>query len=262
VLNAFRHHRNSHRQDVLRLSSFQPCSTPFGIIGIHTLILNAATRADYSSAQRLSASSEFTPEHDHASFTSCWCSTPFGIIGIHTGMTQPGETSFGRAQRLSASSEFTRFALAGGKHDAESAQRLSASSEFTLNIRTKHHPVTGVLNAFRHHRNSHRLVGADGRVRNAVLNAFRHHRNSHPCGVLHRLAEYRAQRLSASSEFTLRWFQPSCLPDVATPFSGISSFWLHFSFLNCPGVPFAWVNPPRIRHLTGSQASVQLTYRA
>jgi hypothetical protein len=50
------------------------------------------------------------------------------------------------------------------------------------------------------------------------------------------------------------------LPNVAVQFSGISSFWLHFSFLGCWLARSAGVNPPRIRHLTRSHAYVPLTY--
>src|SRR6185312_5509836 len=84
------------------------CSTPLGIIGIHTLtavvednrivVLNAfrhhrnshvqlaAVRGDaFQSAQRLSASLEFTRyEEGSERPTGIRCSTPFGIIGIHT----------------------------------------------------------------------------------------------------------------------------------------------------------------------------------
>jgi hypothetical protein len=51
------------------------------------------------------------------------------------------------------------------------------------------------------------------------------------------------------------------LPDVATLFSGIYSFSLHFSFPDGGVARSAGVNPPRIRHLSRSQASMQLTYR-
>jgi len=133
VLNAFRHHRNSH-----------------------TKRLKPATPVPLR-AQRLSASSEFSLicfAQDAIHFDGC--STPFGIIGILT--SSPGIGTLYR----------------------------------------------GVLNAFRHHRNSHSQRPADAEVLRSVLNAFRHHRNSHS----NRTSSWRrrlisAQRLSASSEFSL-----------------------------------------------------------
>src|SRR3990172_7925175 len=60
-----------------------------------------------------------------------------------------------------------------------------------------------VLNAFRHHRNSHAEALFSGRRRSLlVLNAFRHHRNSHGPTWGTTLPVTRAQRLSASSEFS------------------------------------------------------------
>ena len=60
------------------------CSTPFGIIGIHTRLLSVRVRPGQC-AQRLSASSEFTPKDGSDCFSVVeLCSTPFGIIGIHT----------------------------------------------------------------------------------------------------------------------------------------------------------------------------------
>src|ERR1700674_2398752 len=84
VLNAFRHHWNSHAAmstlyeetcGAQRLSAsleFSPflvnnfgatflCSTPFGIIGIPTRLARGASRSDAKRAQRLSASLEFPP---------------------------------------------------------------------------------------------------------------------------------------------------------------------------------------------------------
>src|SRR5688572_20024632 len=83
------------------------------------------------------------------------CSTPFGIIGIRT-------------PRWEEILERTA-----------SAQRLSASSEFAQRNRERGAKVSLVLNAFRHHRNSHRLYPHVHVRRAGVLNAFRHHRNSH-----------------------------------------------------------------------------------
>src|SRR6266700_4080724 len=107
------------------------------------------------------------------------CSTPFGIIGI---LTQSRNT--------------TRNVLI-------SAQRLSASSEFSLGSSIPKQRPKHVLNAFRHHRNSHSIFAfvslmpcscaqrlsassefsqfpsIEGENQAHVLNAFRHHRNSH-----------------------------------------------------------------------------------
>src|SRR6266545_826161 len=112
VLNAFRHHRNSHsRESVLVVSCFA-CSTPFGIIGILTICQKESQKVENG------------------------CSTPFGIIGILTSGT------------------FTTTAA------NESAQRLSASSEFSRRLFCHSAVERNVLNAFRHHRNSH--VRVDG----------------------------------------------------------------------------------------------------
>ncbi len=131
VLNAFRHHRNSHRCGRAPNDGYWRCSTPFGIIGILTHSERVLWPQD-----------------------AC-------------------------AQRLSASSEFSRRKLS------------SHANEFD------------VLNAFRHHRNSHVLGQNTERVALFVLNAFRHHRNSH--GLAHKGRQSfidGAQRLSASSEFS------------------------------------------------------------
>src|SRR5437773_2267316 len=111
VLNAFRHHRNSHDRSSRRSPRLRRC------------------------AQRLSASSEFTLSRSSKSSPSNSC-----------------------AQRLSASSEFTLFMFPLFFVSPICAQRLSASSEFTL-LKMKN-PSIGVyvLNAFRHHRNSHSRV--------------------------------------------------------------------------------------------------------
>jgi len=66
-------------------SKVQTCSTPFGIIGIHTRANTASCFASFS-AQRLSASSEFTPSDKFQVAGLFVCSTPFGIIGIHTAL--------------------------------------------------------------------------------------------------------------------------------------------------------------------------------
>ncbi len=108
VLNAFRHHRNSHYLFFERRAHCLRCSTPFGIIGILTgdtavVYLNrkfSAQRLSASSefslnargpqqselqgAQRLSASSEFSQTYREVRRLNYLCSTPFGIIGILT----------------------------------------------------------------------------------------------------------------------------------------------------------------------------------
>ncbi len=160
MLNAFRHHRNSHVCRRAVSATGKMCSTPFGIIGILTTAAHA-THHKQSCAQRLSASSEFSP---------------------------------GFAPRPS----------------------LKAL----------------VLNAFRHHRNSHLLDLQGSSGMGLVLNAFRHHRNSHlretdalrfelrcstPFGIIGILTRAEmssradstcAQRLSASSEFSHRTQPP------------------------------------------------------
>ncbi len=132
MLNAFRHHRNSHitkwttplaRMDgAQRLSassefshlpsralcSNYTCSTPFGIIGI------------------------LTKARVKPNIIISTCSTPFGIIGILTEYSHTFPPASSSAQRLSASSEFSlrSGAIEGGQ--LPRAQRLSASSEFSL----------------------------------------------------------------------------------------------------------------------------------
>ena len=59
------------------------------------------------------------------------------------------------------------------------AQRLSASQRFSLG-RCPHRVFDAlVLNAFRHHRGSHKPPGWLSSSLDSVLNAFRHHRGSH-----------------------------------------------------------------------------------
>ena len=114
VLNAFRHHRNSHFFPLSVTYRSLVCSTPFGIIGIHTITSLAIVRVS-GRAQRLSASSEFTPRARPVTVTVLtFC-----------------------AQRLSASSEFTRCKNFSGLRPRFSAQRLSASSEFTPQIEAR-----------------------------------------------------------------------------------------------------------------------------
>ena|ERR1700741_2578145 len=109
VLNAFRHHRNSHKCLCLRRHTFVRCSTPFGIIGI----LTACTWFHLTEtwrAQRLSASSEFSLfilVHDCPAFVDV-----LNAFRHHRNSHPNRRFSFlpnGRsAQRLSASSEFSR----------------------------------------------------------------------------------------------------------------------------------------------------------
>ena len=130
MLNAFRHHGNSHVVVVAIAVELVGCSTPFGIMGILTgtrgatssgpFVLNAfrhhgnshpnsrrSTLRFLISAQRLSASWEFSPSRTVSSRTNSACSTPFGIMGILTVWCRDS-MSFGiRAQRLSASWEFS-----------------------------------------------------------------------------------------------------------------------------------------------------------
>ena len=134
VLNAFRHHRNSHTLDkVFSTRVYKSCSTPFGIIGIHTPPVGLKTPAldGVLNAFRHHRNSHWIPHHlsvklcnhvlnafrhhrnshgggDVSEDQSATCSTPFGIIGIHTRHIGQGISSTGCAQRLSAASEFTR----------------------------------------------------------------------------------------------------------------------------------------------------------
>src|SRR6266852_1675509 len=68
-----------------------------------------------------------------------------------------------------------------------------------------------VLNAFRHHRNSHSRLHRASAPTPHVLNAFRHHRNSHSVETEKTVSPIKsAQRLSASSEFTQSSSQSIC----------------------------------------------------
>ena len=152
------------------------CSTPFGIIGIHT---RRQSRQDLEPVHVLNAFRHHRNSHSASSFrfmfASFRCSTPFGIIGIHT---------------------------AGGtrhRHAGFCAQRLSASSEFT---HAKNHNQDAGVYVRRVH----------PKIR--VLNAFRHHRNSHsPDAEQWAPSAHRAQRLSASSEFTLQYVRKMPTPE-------------------------------------------------
>ena len=227
MLNAFRHHRNSHHGTASGPVSFMKCSTPFGIIGILTglkIVFGAAL---------------------------AMCSTPFGIIGILTSVNTVMSSAVKSAQRLSASLEFSQRAprrpqsrsaavLNAFRHHWNShwsiprtspslssgAQRLSASLEFSpgmtgMELRaygcSTPFGIIGILTAY---------IESWMPVITCVLNAFRHHWNSHsmrqgrreclllcstPFGIIGILTQVRAgyvsletcaQRLSASLEFS------------------------------------------------------------
>src|SRR6266542_3767085 len=70
----------------------------------------------------------------------------------------------------------------------------------------------------------------------------------------------RAQRLSASSEFSQRWFQLYCLSHFASLFSRISSFRFLISFSQPWLSSFLCHNPLRIRHLRTTQVCPQPSY--
>src|SRR6266498_4539512 len=69
-----------------------------------------------------------------------------------------------------------------------------------------------------------------------------------------------AQRLSASSEFSQRWFQLYCLSHFASLFSRISSFRFLISFSQPWLSSFLCHNPLRIRHLRTTQVCPQPSY--
>ena len=203
VLNAFRHHRNSHNNVELFGIFDGMCSTPFGIIGILTLRCVLPCLSDIG------------------------CSTPFGIIGILT-LQAPGRGQRSRPvlnafrhhrnshRKRQNSAEKKRrgcstpFGIIGilthrvevNQNRIECAQRLSASSEFSLSRDESDCGPDQVLNAFRHHRNSHP-------PHSVSLSAGC--RCSTPFGIIGILTFSRrirlwtrssAQRLSASSEFS------------------------------------------------------------
>jgi len=134
VLNAFRHHWNSHMRSATTGRRKAMCSTPFGIIGIHTATWPAkATRTRWP------------------------CSTPFGIIGIHTRKAGAvWRTAHGRVLNAFRHHWNSHSLQAFSFHPSSSAQRLSASLEFTPRIDAIAVSLFSVLNAFRHHWNSHK----------------------------------------------------------------------------------------------------------
>src|SRR6266436_2328761 len=133
VLNAFRHHRNSHRfANSDTSTSVVRCSTPFGIIGILTYLFRKMDRRVIECSTPFGIIGILTFKRAFWRSSFLLCSTPFGIIGILTPLTL--------AQR----------------RDLICAQRLSASSEFSRALRRGCLCFGLVLNAFRHHRNSHR----------------------------------------------------------------------------------------------------------
>jgi len=213
------------------LDALSVCSTPFGIIGIHTSEVGGGLFIKLSGAQRLSASLEFTQEQRAAireagrfvlnAFRHHWNS--------HGPLTYvPGEDSLVlNAFRHHWNSH--RVATPKAACIGCRAQRLSASLEFTLGRRRNCGTGFHVLNAFRHHWNSHdsQLLNVQAPIPQ-VLNAFRHHWNSHgrwgwsmwdekgtcstPFGIIGIHTSFLsrslivpslcAQRLSASLEFT------------------------------------------------------------
>ena len=141
---------------MLQLEDFAKCSTPFGITGKLTLMRRKVRRISRG-AQRLSASQENSLGGFAQGYQFSLCSTPFGITGK---LTRPCLTDHFR--------------------------HLLCSTPFG---------ITGKLT-------SANCVGAP-RCRR-VLNAFRHHRKTHrkPFLDLQALGES-AQRLSASQENSL-----------------------------------------------------------
>ena len=107
VLNAFRHHWNSHLPVARLAMHLYACSTPFGIIGILTFARELAL----SERKVLNAFRHHWNSHRDSS-------------------SRPAR--FNCAQRLSASLEFSRAARAGVDPVGQGAQRLSASLEFSL----------------------------------------------------------------------------------------------------------------------------------
>jgi hypothetical protein len=108
VLNAFRHHRNSHLGISAVSLSISRCSTPFGIIGIltHLDLVQSVSEDFVLNAFRHHRNSHPNPallatsyqnvlnafrhhRNSHSLITDIFptidrCSTPFGIIGILT----------------------------------------------------------------------------------------------------------------------------------------------------------------------------------
>ena len=130
VLNAFRHHRNSHAHEDFVYLRGCPCSTPFGIIGIRTRSITFDTYL-CPCAQRLSASSEFARSFQAGAVRDVRVLNAFRHHRNSHGSSFPNRTCPSCAQRLSASSEFAPLFWCG----------------------VPQQPL--VLNAFRHHRNSH-----------------------------------------------------------------------------------------------------------
>ena len=158
VLNAFRHQRKEHETDTAWKNRLKSCSTPFGINGRNTIAKHCPKYA-VSSAQRLSASTEGTPDrrgpggaqrdvlnafrHQRKEHpiggrpggARRECSTPFGINGRNTGRMA--------GQVVLHSGCSTPFGINGRNTCLEidyyarlrCAQRLSASTEGTLGTR-------------------------------------------------------------------------------------------------------------------------------
>ena len=210
MLNAFRHHRNSHRRRSFPRSRAQRrVLNAFRHHRNSHISLARAGISSWGSAQRLSASSEFS-----RAVCVCvvlrslsLCSTPFGIIGILTNLlTDMLSDEVGLCS--------TPFGIIGILTFTQLSQRhgltRTCSTPFGIIGILTHSPlrsplslpIASVLNAFRHHRNSHSkiipichsgklcstpfgIIGILTQVQRllrhgqVVLNAFRHHRNSH-----------------------------------------------------------------------------------
>ncbi len=155
VLNAFRHLRTFHNHFLVGHVIHPWCSTPFGICELFTVCFVDAPSA-MDSAQRLSASANFSLSSTPSSSLTPRCSTPFGICELFTtetdfsisvfwgvlnafrhlrtfhalASTAPCTASSG-AQRLSASANFSHVDKFLNSIKSECAQRLSASANFS-----------------------------------------------------------------------------------------------------------------------------------
>ncbi len=159
VLNAFRHQRKEHLDNMPLRNQEELCSTPFGINGRNTT--RRATQPQ----------SLFR------------CSTPFGINGRNT-------SGLGFCARcdavLNAFRHQRKEHVLRGRNGAGKSQ---CSTPFGINGRNtarsrRHVGGVVVLNAFRHQRKEHVFGHQNGRLREVVLNAFRHQRKEHDGGRL------------------------------------------------------------------------------
>jgi len=232
VLNAFRHHRGGRtKKNSHPFRADHMCSTPFGITEVGAGGPAAVCAlADVLNAFRHHRGGRMANEWSAP--VRIMCSTPFGITEVGAtpgrGRTHPG----GSAQRLSASQRWAHDRRGTKTRGSEGAQRLSASQRWARprgRLR-RYGPgggMSGVLNAFRHHRGGRAARGEVPPSRAEVLNAFRHHRGgrttssrqsgrtrmcSTPFGITEVGATFagksncptaRAQRLSASQRWAL-----------------------------------------------------------